>query len=493
MPPRLRLAASVAALGAAWGLGMLAERARSSTAGGAKADAAMQQLADTDATARRDAVRDAERRAAREDADAFTARSSAPPRDLAARLENARCAPSEIQRARRLIIATNDLTAEEIPGALALAAQSGGQKNAREILRMVLLARWAELDPPAAVAYTMQNLTDERGWDSEIIETVVGEWGVRDPAAAADFVAGLDASMQEKALSGLLAGVATSQPETALALLTRFPDTSNDGDSYKLIFGAWSERNPRGAAARAAGLPVGGFRNGALAGVTESWAQYDPAAAYSWATQLGTPAEREIALNATLHIWAERDPQSAANQARGLAGAALLEAVSDEITRQLAIRDLASAQRFAAQLTDQSARASAQEEVAQRMSEKNPAEAAAYAAQMPEGNARTSAYSTLSAKWVRKDPVATAQWLGTLPAGDSRDAAVAAYVERAAEIDPESALAWAASVEVEGKRSDAIIKAYQAWQKSAPQAAQAWLGTNRTRPDKLRAALTPRE
>ena len=302
MSPRLRIAASVIALAAAWWLGMLAERSRSGAPGReAETGAGAHYLGTADATARQDAARAAEMRAAREAADVFTHPTPAPPRDLAASIAAARQAPSDVQRVRRMIIATGDLTAEEIPAALALAMRPGTDKEEKGILRLAVLARWAELDPPAAAAYATQVPGAADNMEGEILKTVVGEWGVRDPAAAADFVANLDDEKRGKAVAGLLAGVAASQPETALALLARFPEAAKDSASYLAIFGAWSDRDPRGAAARAAALPPGDFRARALAGVTERWAGRDPAAAYAWATQLGDPAEREAAFKTTLH------------------------------------------------------------------------------------------------------------------------------------------------------------------------------------------------
>ena len=486
MSPRLRIAASVTALAAAWWLGMLAERSRNGTLGRESGTGATwHQPGDTEATARQDA--------AREDAEAFTDRIPAPPHDLAARFEAARQAPTDIQRVRRLIMATGDLSAEEIPGALALVAHSGGDKGTREILRLALLARWAELDPPAATAAATQGLTADRNLDAEMLKTAIGEWGVRDPAAAADFVAALDDTRREKAVFGLLAGVAVSQPETALALLARFPEAAKDHEAYELIFGSWSERDPRSAAARAAGLPAGALRDGALAGIAEHWAQRDAATAYAWATQLGDPAERATALQKTLRTWAESDPQAAANRVLGLDDASIVRNVAGTIAQNLAETDMPAAQRFAAQLGDDAARTDAQQMVAMRMSEKNIAEATAYAGQMPEGSTRASVLSNLSTKWFLKDPITAAQWLGTLPPSGSRDSAVSAYVERAVELDPESALAWAGSMTGVDERAKTTTKAYEVWQKKAPQAAQAWLDANRTLPDDLRAALTPRK
>lgn len=494
MSPRLRIAASVTALAAAWWLGILAERSRSGAAGReAGTHEAAHQPGDAAATARRDAARAAEMRAAHEEADVFTSRMPTPPRDLAASIAAARQAPSDVQRVRRMIIATGDLTAEEIPAALALAMRSGTDKEEKSILRLAVLARWAEIDPPAAAAYATQLPGAADNMEGEILKTVVGEWGVRAPAAAADFVANLDDEKRGKAVAGLLAGVAASQPETALALLARFPEAAKDSASYLAIFGAWSDRDPRGAAARAGTLPPGAFRARAFAGVAQHWTQHDPAAAYSWVTQLGDPDERKAALETLMRTWADSDPQSAANQALGLADAKLLRGVSDTLARALAQSDLPAAERFAAQLADEDARASAQWMVALRMSDKSVADATAYAGRMPEGQPRASAFYSLSATWVLKDPVTTAQWLGTLPASGSRDSAVAAYVETAVELDPESAMAWAGSMSGVDERTKTTTKAYEAWQKKAPQAAQAWLDANRTLPDDLRAALTPRK
>ena len=491
MSPRLRIAASMAALAAAWWLGMRAERSRTGAQDReSEMGAARHQPAADDVTARRAAARAAEMQAAREHAGAFPDHATAPPRDLAARFEAARRAPTDIQRIRRLIVATGDLSAEEIPAALALAAHSGGEKDVREVLRISLFARWAELDPAAAAATATKGMAADRNGDAEVLKTVIGEWGVRDPVAAADFVAALDESQRAKAVTGLLAGVAATQPETALGLLARFPESAKDGENYKVIFGAWSERDPRSAAARAGALPAGDFRERALDGVAEHWAQRDPVTAYAWASQIGDPEERHTALRTTLHAWAERDPQAAANTALGVGDDKFLLGVSGDIARELAQSDLPSAQRFAARLRDDEARADAQQMVALRMSEKNIAEATAYADQMPEGSRRANTFSSLSATWFFKDPVATAQWLGTLPPSGSRDSAVSAYVERAVELDPESAMAWAGSMTGADERTKATTKAYEAWREKAPQAAQAWLDANRTLPDDLRAALT---
>ena len=476
----------MAALLAAWWLGTRTERSREAVARADRAALVRRQ----DESAAADPIADfPKERTPEESPAAFPGRPAQTPDTLAARIGEARRAPTDLQRLRRLIIATADLSAEEIPAALALAANGGGQREEKEILRLGIMARWAELDAPAAAAYAAGQLTAGRNIDSETFKLVVGEWGVRDPAGAADFVAALGDEQRGYALAGLLAGVAASQPETALALLGRFPEAAKQGESYKVIFGAWSERDPRSAAGRAAALPAGEFRESALDGIAERWSQRDPRSAYAWATQLGDAAERETARKTTLRTWAQSDPQGAANQALGLGDATVLRGVADYIARELVQRDLPAAQRFAAGLADNDARATAQQAVAFKLGEKNAAEATAYAAQMPEGAARQSVLYGLCATWFLRDPVATAQWLGTLPASGSRDFAVSAYVERAVEVDPESALAWAASMTGTEKRTESLGNAYAAWQKKAPQAAQAWLDADRTLPAETKAAL----
>ena len=493
MSPRLRIAASVLALLAAWWLGMLAERSRTGAREHeASADEARRQSAAADGIiARREAARAAEMQAAREHAATFT--DPAPPRDLAARFEAARRTPIGVQQIRRLTIATADLSAGEIPAALDFASHFGGDSQEKLILRFAILARWAELDPPAAAAYAVQQpKSGQNNYYARPIETVIGEWAMRDPAGAADFVAKLDAERRSDAVSALLAGVATTQPEKALALLARFPDEAGIATS-EAIFGAWGDLDPQRVVARALALPPGEFRSGALYGLTTHWTRSNPVSTYAWAAQLSDPAERAAALQHTLHVWGEIDPPAAANHAVTLTDPEILNSVAEEITSQLAPNDLPAARRFADGIATELARSAAQTVVAQYLSEKSFNDAIAYAGEIPEGKARERALYSISASWSSKDPVATAQWLGMLPPSGSRDAAVAAYAERTAELDGEAALAWAASIGAEKSRTESTTKAYEAWQKKAPQAAQAWLDANRTLPDDLRAALTPQK
>jgi hypothetical protein len=402
------------------------------------------------------------------------------PEIFAARISAARSAPSEIQRIRRLLMATGDLTLEEIPQAVAFANRTAVGGEEQEILKMTVLARWAELDPPAAAAYAFEQVKADRGMANQAMEIAIGEWAVRDASAAAEFVAGLEGSKRDTAIGALLGGVAGTQPEMAFALLARFPEAAEKRESYRAIFNAWSSRDPASAAARAATLPAGENRSAAMDTVAQRWAERDPVTAYARAAQLGEPAERESALKTTLRSWANRDPQAAAGQALALADAGVLREVADDIARQMAQGDLGAAKTFAAQLSDEGARAGAQQAVAMTMLGTNVAEAAAYAGQMAEGDSRRNTFYTVSASWFQKDPVAAAQWLETLPRSGSRDSAVQAYVERAAPVDGETAMEWAASIGDENKRTQAQVRGYQAWEKKSPQAAKAWLAADQT-------------
>ena len=236
--------------------------------------------------------------------------------------------------------------------------------------KSIILARYAELDPVAAVKAAMATT----GSDDALVRAVFAAWGKYDHAAALDHARdlpelqrryaavavlgtadALDAD-EKRALAesfGVLPAYARMQAqESALddpvaawneAVATHGPQPDATGrEALWRIAQRWADSDPRAAVAAVAQLPHSTQRRSWLSTLIKHWARLDLAAATAWTEALpGTPERsgwladvaaviaedapvdaiafaetltgnaRRRAIRAALNAWAEQDPSAA--------------------------------------------------------------------------------------------------------------------------------------------------------------------------------------
>jgi len=223
----------------------------------------------------------------------------------------------------KVLSITSQLSAEEIP--LALAMAKNAPRELREVMLVGAMGRWAEIDPRAA-AEGARALKDREG--NQAMEVALTEWAQQDVAAARAWIDALPKEGRQDAVRGYLVGLAMRDPEAALREATAMSPV-DARRTYEPIFSAWAVRDPRTAAAHAATLPDGA-RDLAMRAVVGAWGRSDPTAALAWAQTLPNEKDRISSVSDVLRTLCANDPQLAIQQTLSLP-----EALRDNAAREL--------------------------------------------------------------------------------------------------------------------------------------------------------------
>ena len=285
----------------------------------------------------------------------------------------------------------------------------------------MLLGRWGEQDPQAALAYA-EKLKEEIGpTASQATFSVVGSWAQKDPGAAWEWYQkkretddGSDGLMGLGAhLTMIFNGMASRDLDGALR---RLGDLDDEQDRMMAVSGIAGSSQDAAARerllARSAALDPE-TRQSLRQGVLNQWAMLDPTGAMDWLREL--PADERTGLvNSVSHAFMWTNPEKGA--------AFLLEGATE--------------------------------------------------ADLPQR------YQQIVTTWATRNPNAAGQWLNQQPPGPAQDQARSSFANIVARRDPESAMEWAKSITSQPVREGNIQSLYRQWHQKDPAAADAALATS---------------
>ncbi len=432
----------------------------------------------------------------------------------------------------------DDLDAAQVSAALDGLARDGGFSfgNERDQIAEQLFERWGELDPTAALSRVL-TFPMERNIS---LQAAVRGWAGKDAKAVEAWLAEFNSPLKETARRGLVTAVADTDPERAFALLQGLSQWS-DGRLAEAVFSRWTDSQPAKAAAHAARLPAGYFRQNALNLVAREWASRDAASAVAWAETL----PEADTLTTVLKTWMDADADAATNwlehisdgkKKNQLLGSLIAVTGDDDPQRaaQLlgtllppgeeqdkALKDLTfrwshsdsrGALAWAQQQTDahvleiivpnlavqlatfenldpQDTQTALQ--LAQSLSGSAQARATRYVLNAWAQNdpVAAAAWATrypnnaeylegVAMSWVRKDADTATEWMTSLPSGPARDQVLALPAERGFQIAPETAVRWIGEMSDPQKQESAYKKLAAGWLQSDVKAAREWIGTS---------------
>ena len=398
-----------------------------------------------------------------------------------------------------------------------------------------ILARYAELDPAAAVTAALATT----GSDDALVRAVFAAWGKYDHSAALDHArrlpepqrryaavavlgtaGGLDANEKlevAESFSVLETFVRMQAQESALddpvaawrdaiATYGQSPDETGREALWR-IAQRWADSDPRSAVAAVAALPASTQRRSWLSSLVQHWARLDLASASVWAEALSPSAERsrllanvagviaadapqeaiafaetlggearEWAIRAALNAWAEEDPQAA------LAALAAFDELGDHARRLLwqsqianrwANQDARAAWDWAVSQSPSPSRAGLLWNPLGMIAQTDPLEAMALAGSL-HGRERRQAMGVALRTWASNDVRAAANWAARTGNDPSeRDEHLRNVLGTWARDDPLAALAW---VEASDLSSGAAVSAVgQHYATRSPRQAMDWV------------------
>ncbi|MEP2776863.1 MAG: hypothetical protein ABJQ29_11760 [Luteolibacter sp.] len=189
----------------------------------------------------------------------------------------------------------------------------------------MLLTAWANVDPTAALAYTMENT---RG--GMATGTVLGAWASRDPEAAIAWAkTNYDGDGANPYMTGIIRGLAETNLPRATELLAELPYSGERGEALNAIIPHLLSMGSDTAKDWVASLSDESLKDGAISRLAESMAKSDPAGTAAWlADNLGERSSRsvdevfaelaKVDMNATIAAFEKLPADNEAAKSRGL-------------------------------------------------------------------------------------------------------------------------------------------------------------------------------
>ena len=189
--------------------------------------------------------------------------------------------------------------------------------NEQDVLFLMAIRRWAQLDGAAAVARASK--FPALGTRINARLAAFESWGATDGQAAfTEAMKTEDADALARAASAVLTGVATKDPRAAVELWTSAPE------SFRVSVGAGAAVAQIASGAFGTGkgdvireivldLPEGVLRSQMIEGMAAEWGAHYPEDALAWVQQVAPDGEvRETAVNALFLSLVQKDPALAA-------------------------------------------------------------------------------------------------------------------------------------------------------------------------------------
>jgi hypothetical protein len=272
------------------------------------------------------------------------------------------------QRTKDLQAFINGLTRSDFADALKRIQRIPGN-NERELASRLLVARWIQDDPEAALNFASSN----RSYES-IADDAFESLASVDLQAALDRAKAIPGSnLRYMALRGVLSFMAESDPAGALALAQSLGDFPGNEPLTSVIYRQWANVDPQAAALQAAQSGV--FGNGwqsPLAQVARTWAADDPMSAATWALSLTDPQAENRTISQVMREWARDDLNGAINWVNSLPPGTAYDAAAAALAISMAGTNLQDAIAWANNIGNSDARTIALQRISREVMWRDP-------------------------------------------------------------------------------------------------------------------------
>ena len=372
-----------------------------------------------------------------------------------------------------------------------------GLRPRRERLaaKSIIYARYAELDPLAAVERVLAQERDKH----EMLDRVFMAWGKHDLEAALAHAQTIQGPLRQPAASAALAVSEHLDPARREALAAAFSlqDTlplmeDFEGDpvvawrdalaiesaqarAQRLlqIGDAWVQQDPAAALAAALELPSSGMFGGVVPYLIERWAEQDADDALAWVLAQPESRARAEMLGALAGGIAQRSPQEALALAETLDGAARRQ-VAQAALQAWAQTDAPAAMSALEELDDIGLSNDARFSILAQWSTSDPRAAFAWA--LTQRSSMDNMHlAVLPLQRIAMDDPAEALRLAEELDGMRKQAALGSIVSTWADNDPEAAAAWLESAD--GDMPQALSAVAFAFAQRSPREAFEWVST----------------
>jgi RNA polymerase sigma factor (sigma-70 family) len=365
------------------------------------------------------------------------------------------------------------------PGEIRAALEVLNKRPARTdddiyMLRNLLMARWAQSDPNAALAWIKTKDPDHRETDYiELFQT----WVTLDPEAALAGLKQLNNQWDKVNAAGwMLGGLAETNPQEAMSLLQEMPANEQHVGLRYRMFSQWATADPVAAATAAENMPPSFGRTAALEGTAMAWAMQDPLAAMAWADTLTDPSAKSDALGEALGQLSNENPAAAARYVEAMPAGARNDVVAG-VAALWAQTDPPAALAWVANISTGQVYDQAVQGILGQIGQTDPAGAAAIIAQLPDPTTRYGAITQLADQWAQNDFNGALAWVQSLPTsdGNARAEALKNVMKNWDDSDPAGAAAYLTQNLANDPNFNTVAdQLVGRWAVGDPQAALAW-------------------
>ena len=273
-----------------------------------------------------------------------------------------------LQRTTDLEAFVNGLSSAEFAEALKGIRKIAGNSE-RELASRLIVARWVQTDPEAALSFATSN----RGFEYIAADVFQAEAANDVQSALARAKAIPDGDLRYVALRGVLGFIADTDPAAALSLARSLGDFPGNEPLSSVIYRQWASIDPQSAALQASQDSSGGnFWQSPTSQVARSWATQDPAAAANWAISLSDPQTESRTISQVMRQWTRQDVTAAANWVNSLPPGVSYDSAAAALAFSMAPSDPQGAVAWAENIADTTARANALQRVSREVMGRDP-------------------------------------------------------------------------------------------------------------------------
>ncbi|HVU37805.1 MAG TPA: hypothetical protein VHC95_05680 [Opitutales bacterium] len=383
---------------------------------------------------------------------------------------------------RELAIAglVNDTPPDQL-GRLIDEARFCTEGDARSSLLSLAYAKWAALDPAAALAFARTAATKRYDKDSSALTQVLATWAGHDPASALAAAQALDlASFRQQGLRAVLQAWGQSDnPQAAVDAAKALGLGTQLNGALSAIYQGWAQRDPAGAFAALSSVDNLNTRNNLADTILQTMSEQDPKGALTLFQTLSPAAQANSqALNLIFSRLTLQDPHAAVDALSQVPLGSLRERALTCIACDWADNDPQGAMSWAQGLANPADRNTALYNAVRHMSGNDPAGAANDLKLIPDINQRNQAMNDVLSHWVDADPAAALKWAQGNTTGTTQTMALNQVINNIAQIDPLSALNVIQNLPDAANHNNMVFQTINSWSQSDPEAALNWAKSN---------------
>ena len=240
--------------------------------------------------------------------------------------------------------------------------------NDRELASRLLVSRWVQSDPDAALQFAASN----RGYEY-VASDVFEQAAATDAQSALERAKSLpNADLRYMALRGVLSFMADTDPAGALRLAQTLGDYRGNEPLNSVIYRQWAANDPQAAALQAAQDNTESGWRSPVNQVVRTWAGQDPAAAANWSLALSDPEARSRSISQVMRQWTRENAAAAADWINALPPGGNHDAAVAALASAMASTDPQNAVNWARNITDETTRNNALQRISREVMWRDP-------------------------------------------------------------------------------------------------------------------------